>query len=773
MPASHPAHRVLSLLCALLLAGCMGSNGGGTQIQQKGTAPVSSAIKAIAAGFRHACALAASGAVQCWGDNSSGQLGNLSSANAFPHLPSTVAGLASGITAISAGLNFTCDLTPVGGVQCLGGNQRGQLGDGTNINSETPVAVAGLAGGITAISAGMNFLCALTAGGGVQCLGDNRVGELGDTTTTDAHAAVNVAGLTGGITAISAGGNVACALTLAGAVECWGDNSYGELGSGAATISISPSGVAGFTSGVTAVSAGVNFACALTVGGVQCVGSDGVGQLGDGTNNSTATPVTVTGFAGGAAAIASGSSHSCVLTAVGGGVQCWGDNTYGELGNGSTNSSSVPVSVTGLTSGVAAISSGMDFSCALTAAGGALCWGDNSAGQLGNGNTTNAVNPVTVTGLSNGVAAISAGHNFTCALTTAGAVKCWGDGSYGALGNGAATTTTLPVDVSGLSSGVSTISVGYQHACALTAGGGVQCWGNNAQGQLGNGTNENSSIPVPVTGLTGGIIAIAAGDFNSCALTSGGGVKCWGDGSSGELGNGTTTSSAVPVDVSGLSSGVTAITNSLGQNSVCALVGGGVRCWGDTGLYSPGGSAVSQSPLPLAITGLESGVAAISVGTDHACALTASGGVKCWGNGSNGELGNGNTGPYYSVPDGTAASISPIPVDVTGLTSGVAAVSAGQDFTCALTTAGAVQCWGGNGRGQLGNGNTTSSPLPVAVAGLSSGVTAIATGGAFACALTTAGKVKCWGDNIYGQLGDDNAATILGSSVPVDVPANP
>jgi alpha-tubulin suppressor-like RCC1 family protein len=774
MPVSHTVNRILSLLCSLLLAGCMGSGSDGTQVTQNNAALLSNNVTAIAAGFRHGCALTAGGGVQCWGDNSSGQLGDVNNTAAFPYLPADVAGLTSGITAISTGLNFTCALTVAGGVQCLGGNQRGQLGDGTNINSEAPVDVAGLTSGISAISAGMNFVCALTTGGGVKCLGDNRVGELGNSTTSDAYAAVDVTGLSSGVASISAGENVACARTTVGSVLCWGDNSYDELGSGATTIFNIPVDVSGLTSGMSAVSPGVDFICALTTGGgVQCLGNNAAGQLGDGTTDLSPTPVDVIGLTSGVASVASGSSHTCALT-VAGGVKCWGDNSYGELGNGSTTSSSLPVNVTGLTSGVVAVTSGVGFACALTSAGAVQCWGDNAAGQLGNGKTSNALEPVTVTGLSSGVAAIRAGHNSTCALTATGSVKCWGEGAYGALGNGAAITSTLPVDVTGLSSGVTAIAVGYQHACALTTGGVVQCWGNNAQGQLGNGSNVTSAIPVPVTGLSSGVIAVSVGNLNSCALTSGGGVKCWGNGSYGELGNGSTVSSSVPVDVTGLTSGVAAIAASLAQNSACALTtGGSVKCWGDTGTYTPGIGTLTQSSVPLIVTGLESGVASLSVGAHHACVLTVAGGVKCWGNGSHGELGDGTTGPYYTVPDGAAAAYSAIPMDVTGLTSGVATVSAGRDFTCALTTAGGVQCWGNNGVGQLGNGTTVTSAQPVAVTGLSSGVAAIATGGAFACALTTAGKVKCWGNNLFGELGNNTDAAKLSSSVPVDVLANP
>ena len=166
--------------------------------------------------------------------------------------------------------------------------------------------------------------------------------------------------------------------------------------------------------------------------------------------------------------------------------------------------------------------------------------------------------PVDVAGLASGVSAIAAGRH-TCALTSGGGVKCWGSNGYGRLGNGTTSNSIIPVDVAGLTSGVSAITAGDRHTCALTSVGGVKCWGWNQWGQLGNGTTTDSNIPVDVAGLASGVSAIATGGIHTCALTSGGGVKCWGFTGSGQLGNGTTTSSRTPVDVSGLASAVTRI----------------------------------------------------------------------------------------------------------------------------------------------------------------------------------------------------------------------
>jgi len=326
-------------------------------------------------------------------------------------------------------------------------------------------------------------------------------------------------------------------------------------------------------------------------------------------------------------------------------------------------------------------------------------------------------------------------------------VKCWGYNRNGELGDGTTNTRLFAADVSGLASGVSAIAAGGRHTCALTSVGGVKCWGMYDSDQL-TGRRTMSLVPEDVAGLTTGVMAIAAGSLHTCALTSGGGVKCWGLNLFGQLGSATMTESRFLVDVSGLASGVSAI--SADNLHTCALTsGGGVKCWGNNDRGELGNGSTTDSGAPVDVTGLESGAIAVAAGENHTCALTIGGGVKCWGYNGSGGLGNGST------------TNSSTPVDVSGLTSGVSAIAASA-ATCALMTGGGVKCWGWNNSGQLGNGTTTNSSTPVDVSGLTSGVTAIAA----TCAVTSVGGVKCWGENAFGALGD---GTRTSSSVPVDV----
>ncbi len=336
------------------------------------------------------------------------------------------------------------------------------------------------------------------------------------------------------------------------------------------------------------------------------------------------------------------------------------------------------------------------------------CWGYNVYGELGDGTTTDRSTPVDVIGLNSVVSAMSAGYGQTCALTNSGGMKCWGDNAGGQLGDGTQIQRTIAVDVTGLTSGVSFIATGVAHSCAVTVNGGLKCWGANDSGILGDGTTIARLTPVSVLNLFVSVSAVTATGASTCALTSNGGVKCWGSNQSGQLGDGTTTTRLTAVDVTGLASGVVAMA--MGGSFACALTSaGGVKCWGNNTLGQLGVGNVPQQLTPVNVLGLTSGVSAIAAGATHACALTTAGGVKCWGANTNGVLGNGTTDNSFTA------------VDVVGLSGGVSAISAGggNGNTCALTNSGGVKCWGDNQLGQLGNGTVnTFSPIPVDVISL-------------------------------------------------------
>jgi alpha-tubulin suppressor-like RCC1 family protein len=843
----------------------------------------------ISAGHDHTCAVDG-GAVYCWGHNGSGELGNNSTANSPVPVAVTTGGTPlSGktINQITAGYETSCALDSAGLAYCWGHNAYGQLGNGSTTSPQTTataVTTSGVLSGktLSQLSAGQYFMCTVGTGGAIFCWGANGSGRLGNPSTT-ANSSVPEAVTAPRATTIAAGYRHSCAIR-AGLAYCWGDNTVGDLGRGTTGGTSNVPGAVS-TSGVlsgktlTQIEAGQDFTCALdTAGAAYCWGFNAYGQLGNNstTNSNVPVQVTTTGtpLAGKTLTeITVGNSYACALDTAGK-AYCWGYNGEGQLGNGTTTTpqtTATAVSTSGVLSGktLVQVSAGYDHSCAVDSAGVAYCWGYNGYGGLGNNNTTQQNSPVAVTTASTPlagktVASIAAGNYFTCALDTAGLGYCWGRNNHGQLGN--STTdgfdgphpTATAVTTTGALSGKSLaqLTLGEFHVCAADTGGAGYCWGQDNAGQLGNGgTNTDSNVAVAVN--TGGalsgksLVQISAEYQSTCGQDSSGALYCWGLGTSGQLGNNAATTSTTAVVVvipgpptsvtafpgdttatvrwaapssfgtgtltgytataypggasctttgattcaitgltNGISYSVTVVTRttvgdsvaggpatatpwpaatkiSSGYLNACTISGGKAYCWGDntSGQLGNGTTTSSTTPVAVSTSGVLAGktLTQISVGYQHVCALDTAGAVYCWGDNSRGELGNGTT---------TSSSV-PVAVSTGGALSGktVAQISAnGSDatpfthHTCALDTAGAAYCWGDNTRGELGNGNTTQQNAPVAVTTggtplSGKTLTQITTGSASACVLDSTGAAYCWGDNTSGQLGNNTTST--------------
>ena len=363
--------------------------------------------------------------------------------------------------------------------------------------------------------------------------------------------------------------------------------------------------------------------------------------------------------------IEAGGVHACAI--YNDGLRCWGSNEYNQLGESEDSEKSlanhIPFRVQGLSTGVTAIALGFRHSCVIHG-GIAKCWGDNTSGQLGNNSTDSSTVPVLVQGLGEGVTMITAAFAHTCAID-AGAAKCWGDNATDQLGvsvgGGPYHTATQVV---GLSTGVTTIATGVGHSCAIQ-NDRVKCWGSNSDKQLGSSVQGNVSVPMLVDGLSGGLTAIAVGNTHSCVVQNGV-VKCWGDQHRGQLGNGVTQgSSPRPEMVRNLAGNVIAIT--AGASHTCAVVDGGAKCWGSNDFGQVGNDnrvgGIDSTPKQVLIG---RGVTTISAGGSQTCAIQ-NGAAKCWGSNSHGQLG-ARLNMLDNVP-------SPIPLPVIGLTSSEVIVS--------------------------------------------------------------------------------------------------
>lgn len=326
------------------------------------------------------------------------------------------------------------------------------------------------------------------------------------------------------------GGSHTCSLR-GGSLRCRGANDRGQA---------APSGSLDFVS----IAAGSSHTCALSASGVaSCWGANEGGQLGDGSRDDRSSPVRVRTelrFS----TLAAGEAHTCGLA--GGGVPlCWGQNLSGQIGDGTRNDQLVPRTVGG---GLAfrEITAGWEHTCGLTASGNTFCWGLNSQGQLGDGTNLDRLTPTLV---RSAVQRLVAGSAHTCGISQ-GRVFCWGANTFGQVGDGSTENRSQPVAVEGLPGSPTDLSAGAVHTCALVSDGRAFCWGQNRQGQLGDGTNENRATPVAVAGDLR-FSSIHAGGAQTCGIARDGSEYCWGLNQSGQLGDGTRTNRATPTRVSG------------------------------------------------------------------------------------------------------------------------------------------------------------------------------------------------------------------------------
>jgi alpha-tubulin suppressor-like RCC1 family protein len=724
-------------------------------------------------------------------------------------------------TDVAAGTTHACGIAH-GSVYCWGTSAAGGLGLGATTTSSVPMLVGGVLGAqqVLELSAGKNFTCARTSTGTAYCWGEGSNGQLGNGGTSDSSTPQTVTGISD-VSSISAGGTHACAVS-GGKAYCWGLNSGYQVGDGSNTQRSTPAAVsvAGVLAGrtVSSVSAGTVHSCAVADGRAFCWGNNGNGRLGNNSITNATTPVAV--YVAGVllgrtvTAVSAGDSHSCAVAD--GTAFCWGLNTSGRLGNSSTTQSTIPVAVTTtvMSATVTAISAGYNHSCAV-AAGGVYCWGDGTYTQLGNGSGS-STSPVHSTGTltSRTATTVSTGTSFTCATGYTPAA-CWGLGTSGQLGNSGTVTKSTPVDVVLTGAACPDGSVLVGTGCSLTEGtsyyfrlgysigswtapssdwvktttktrGGVDPtldtntstsisakWAAPSEPgdsypeyTLQRSTSSDGSSPQTVAVVRvqaaqdrGGLATpekfskLTSGLYHSCGIVDGA-LYCWGYNNYGQLGLGNYTNASEPTKVTAFN-GKTVTDVSAGDNHTCAVADTVAYCWGYNNRGQLGTGNTTTLTTPTAVSG-QTGLTVLSIaaGTGHTCEITQGGYVWCWGYNNRGQLGLGNT-------SGGTANYYPQAVLAGDMGTGVATtIKTGSYHTCAIANSRAY-CWGYNNYGQVGaTGTTLTSPKAVDTSydmGAKT-VTALTIGANHSCAIADS-KAYCWGWDNYGQIG--NSAVVV------------
>lgn len=718
----------------------------------------------LASGGGHSCVITRSEQVVCWGGNGSGQLGNGSDAQALPFTatPVLVSGMI-GASALALGDAHSCALLGRSGqVWCWGSNDFNQLGSairGPMTNATTAQATATV-GDVVQLVSGANHLCVLQSSGQVWCWGDNRFGQLASDQFLDANTAVLIPGIPANIAMLSSGANHTCALSRDGQVWCWGDNQAGQIDDSGTRRIIEPRLRTDIPAAEQIQSTNTQ-TCAMTqAGDVWCWGAyrgllnmplsqpaamlrgslhtDMCARFVDTSVQCWGDTREVRSIAvAGVTDVAVGYQYECVLLQAAQ-VLCRGDNQFGQIAADSDVTVSNDYLMVALGAKTHSLSAGDFHFCAAWQQGKLRCWGRNLEGQLGDPSvsglreSSEPVNPAI-----NGIIDMVAAGNHTCVIRYDRTVNCWGDNASGQLGVGDTLSRATPAAVWSLGQ-VRQLSAGSAHTCALQMTGEVWCWGDNTVGQLGF-VGGNQSLPYRLDTLDD-VVSIASGGQTSCALRNDATVVCWGAPlRAGELPFAT---------VDGLNE---VVSIGLGVQHACALLAtGAVACWGDTQFGQYDATNVQTVSV---IDGLPP-IRTLSVGGRHTCAIDVTQRLWCWGWNAYGQVSNQIANPTVTTPQ--------------LLFDGVSAVAVGFETTCARLQIGETQCWGDGSYGQLGNGAKEVVASDPYVRGLADGF-ALASGGNFTCALLKFVMVRCWGGNEYGQLGNGTTAA---ASLPQTVRSN-
>jgi alpha-tubulin suppressor-like RCC1 family protein len=658
--------------------------------------------------------------------------------------PAIVPKIVTNAVQVNGGYDYHCALLGSPGVvHCWGRSDYGQLGIGSTNSTLQAGNVLGITNAIAVASAGYHS-CALISGGTVKCWGYGDLGRLGNGSNSNQSSPVQVSGITDAVE-ISTLDDSSCARLSDGRVKCWGGNNFGQLGNNTTTSSSVP--VFAAVSGVANISVGNKLACArYSNGTAKCWGQNTSGELGNGATSAySSVPVDV--IQTDIAVLSAGRAYSCAALNDQS-VKCWGNNATGLLGNGTTTSSVTPVSATGVTNAVS-ISAGTEKVCALLANQGRKCWGGSGYGAFDNGSFSDSTSPVTSQNLTS-VAYVGRTYGRSlCNVLLDGTIRCSGRSEYLSLGNGLERKVVSPIKIASLGTSVYKVRPGDNHSCALISDGTVKCWGRANRGQVGDGQKIRRNEPVFVSGITTAVDLAVAGE-TSCAVLSDKTIKCWGKNDSGELANGSFGGdTATPVAIASLSN---VISIEGWFSTFCAILGDKtVRCWGANG-GRLGDNTTSNRATPVN-PGLTD-VVKISVGGYHTCAVTGAGAIYCWGRDNSGELGQGAANSPGNLAPLLVSSINNA-IDV-----------ATPEYTsCALLSDQTVKCWGFNGAGRAGKGDTSAVNIanPTTVAGVS-GATRITSGVTHVCVLLADQTAKCWG---HGTGLGDGVGVDTGS--PVDV----
>lgn len=714
----------------------------------------------------------------------------------------------SGLKMIGAGGQHNCSIKNVDdSLWCWGSNEAGQLGDNSTNSTSNPTAIS--SGFIwQVVVTGDNHSCGIDESGSLLCWGENESGQVGNASTVTQTSPIAISTDTDWRSA-SLGTDHSCAIKNNGSLWCWGDNYESQLGDGGTANSISPIQIETATTWSN-ISLGNQFSCGIQTDATNsdqtlwCWGRNDLSQLGHVTaDNQIPSRVDL---AADWIAISAGDSHACAIKSTNQSLYCWGNNLYGQLGQGDNLAKATPTQVMAGSNKWLKVSAGGNHTCAIQDDDSLWCWGNNSAGQLGIGTTSHMPSPQQLTPPNKlGWYAVSSGKNHTCAIDSDDIGHCWGLNNFGQLGNGIAldTSTARQFDTA---TNWNSIDSGALHSCGLktdpfTSLKTLWCGGINNFGQLGIGSTANQSAPVQIKGRDATLedwAYVSNGHYHSCAIQNKTSdntkpLYCWGRNSHNQLATDIVNSVDTKENISqnwSLQSKISQAADDwlkidAGASHTCGIKNTDeLWCWGDNFTNQMGRNSANPSDLadpvnkqisPIQV--MEDGLTIAFVAKDvavggytvepadppntppnhsaggHTCAIKTDGTLWCWGENDTSQLGDqtivNKTIPTQIIVDTAFYGFPP------QFNNSWVSVKAGNRFTCGLQTNQKLYCWGDHTFGETGTGvitaSTTTTPVPVTSVTSPKPIVGnhivldYAVGQNSACAITSTNELWCWG----------------------------
>lgn len=711
----------------------------------------------VVAGNNMSCGIKSDATLWCWGDDTGGKTGQ-NKASGSTTVPTQVYGGGSW-SSVSVGYEHTCGIKTDSTLWCWGSNGNGRTGRNTIAGNTVVPTQISIGGTWKQVAVGFSSTCAIKTDNTLWCWGENLYGRTAiNTGSGDTLVPTQVSG-GGSWKSITIGYFHGCGIMSDNTVRCWGGNGSGQIGDNSTLMRLTPTAISG---GGTwkFIDAGNGHTCGIkTNDTLWCWGWNSSGQIGDNSTTQRNTPTAVSG-GGSWKQVSLGSyysaNHTCGIKSDNS-LMCWGWNGTGKLGDNSTSNKLIPTIVTGGKLWSSVSTGGYYHTCGIDTQKILSCWGENTYYSiLGiESDIKNYKVPIQVSGNDSWTDIAVAGlygEQFSCGIKTGGSLWCWG-WNMGYLGNLlgiGATEQTQPTLVTGGGTW-NNIDAGHYSLCGIKSEGSLWCWGTNYYGNIGDSTFNDRNTPTqiiepgPWKDLS---ISGYYGDETVCAIKQDGSLWCWGYNGEGQLGNGTTTESESPVQISG---GGIWKQVSVGKTHTCAIkFDNTLWCWGEN--YATfGDGTYNDSLVPTNTTGSTEWLT-ISAGLWFTCGVRADNKLLCWGSNDTGRTGVGLTSGETLTPTEVLGGGSWRHV-VTSANSDYNA------FACGIKIDGSGWCWGSNNSGQLGDDTYTARSSPTQISGLgATSWSTIDTSYSHACGIYTGGKAVCWGSNTNGEIGDGTTA---------------